>query len=159
MYGISQLVIYGIHGVCKILDIETRTVDRKEISYYVLEPHAQPGTRYYIPCHNPAATAKMRPLLSKSEIQNLLAASNGTEAWISDENRRKQLYRQLITSADPQELLKMIRCLHQQRESLRNTGKRLHLCDENFLRDAEHILVREFALVLEISDAEVAAFF
>lgn len=159
MYEISQLVIYGAHGVCKILDVEVRTVDRKPVSYYVLEPMAQPGTRYYVPCHNPAATAKMRNLLNKTQIQNLLSASSTDAEWITDENRRKQYYRKLITSSDPVALVQMLRCLYQHRDALRDTGKKLHLCDENFQRDAENILFKEFSLVLEIPEKEVATLF
>ncbi len=155
MYEISQLVVYGIHGVCRISDIEQRLVDHKQISYYVLQPLAQTSANFYIPCHNPVATAKMRPLLSKEEIETILITANSDGDWIPDENRRKQHYRQLVTASDPYALVRMVRCLYRQREQLRDTGRKLHLCDENFLRDAEHTLCKEFSLVLQVPEADV----
>ena len=52
MYNRGEQVLYGSHGVCLIIDIEVKSVDRKEITYYALEPLEQPGSRYYIPAHN-----------------------------------------------------------------------------------------------------------
>lgn len=159
MYEMGQLVIYGAHGVCRILDVEMRTVDRKPVSYYMLEPLSQPGTRYYVPCYNPAATAKMRNLLDRVQVENLLADKSGCEHWTTDENQRKQLYRRLINSPDPVELVQMVRSLHQHRDRLHDTGKRMHMCDENFLHDAERILYKEFSIALEIPEQEVASLF
>lgn len=53
-------MVYGIHGVCRIVDVESRRVDRKTVEYYVLSPCAQPDARFYVPVHNQAALAKMR---------------------------------------------------------------------------------------------------
>ena len=46
MLQIGSQVVYGIHGVCCIVDVEVRRVDRKKVEYFVLEPREQPGTRY-----------------------------------------------------------------------------------------------------------------
>lgn len=72
MYEVSPLVVYGMHGVCRIVDTESRTVDLKTVSYFVLEPLAQAGTRFYLPCHNSAALAKLRSLISLERLQNIL---------------------------------------------------------------------------------------
>ena len=67
MYQIGDYVVYGIHGVCRIVETEERTVDRKQVSYFVLEPVEQSGARYLIPMHNHAALDKLRPVLSREE--------------------------------------------------------------------------------------------
>ena len=38
MYHIGDQVVYGIHGVCRIVDEEKSTVDRKTVTFLVLEP-------------------------------------------------------------------------------------------------------------------------
>jgi CarD family transcriptional regulator len=61
-------VVYGVHGVCRITDIEIRKVDHKTVEYYVLAPCGQTGSCYYVPVHNQAAVAKMRTLMSKETL-------------------------------------------------------------------------------------------
>lgn len=158
MYQVCQMVVYGSHGVCRIVQMEERTVDRQNLSYYVLEPLAQPGTRYLIPSHNPAALAKLRPLLSKEHMTDLLRSAPDAKDWISDENRRKQHYRQIITSGDAGALITMVQCLEKHKQVQAEAGRKLHLCDENFLRDAQKVLSGEISVVMNIPEKDVPAY-
>lgn len=152
-------VVYGIHGVCTIVDVETKSVNRKKVEYFVLEPKEQPGARYYVPTHNPAALAKLRPLLSAEELETLLASESTRRiSWIADENLRKQKYRELINSADRAALISMIRALYRHRQEQLEAGRKFHQCDENFLRDAQKLLCSEFSLVLGIPQSEVSGY-
>lgn len=159
MFQIGDQVVYGIHGVCGIVALEERTVDRKKIRYFALEPLDQPGARYYVPSENPAALAKLRHLISLEDLRKLLSSSEIREScWIADENQRKQRYRELINSSDRVALLRMINTLHQHKKAQAAAGRKFHLCDENFLRDAEKLLNAEFALVLGIQPSEVGRY-
>lgn len=158
MYQIGQQVVYGIHGVCSIVDLEERTVDRKKISYFVLEPLEQPGTRYYIPSQNQAALSKIRPLMDRQSLQAMLTVENMGDAWISDENKRKQYYREIINGVDSPALLRMVYALHRHKQAQAEAGRKLHLCDENFLRDAQRVLSGELSIVLQIPTNEVLAY-
>ncbi len=159
MYQAGQQVVYGAHGVCTIVGTEARNVDRKTIEYFVLQPVQQPDSRYYVPSHNQNALAKMRPLMEKDALMALLQSKEiRTEAWIPDENRRKQYYRELITSLDLGAMIRMIHVLRQQRKQLLDTGKKFHLCDENFLRDAQRLLRTELLMVLDIPESELEGY-
>lgn len=159
VYKKGDRVIYGIHGVCNILDIEIRKVDRNKIEYYVLEPVEQLGSRYFVPTQNQVAVSKLRPILTRQELDVLLTSEQtNQDTWISDENQRKQRYRELINSSDRSALIAMVRTLHRQRSSQIAAGKKFHLCDDNFLKDAEKLLGTEFALVLGISPSEVGEY-
>lgn len=156
MYNRGERVLYGSHGVCLIIDIEVKSVDRKEITYYVLEPLEQPGSRYYIPIHNKTAVTKLSRLLSSEELQALLVSVKNSDCgWILDEGKRKQHYRELINSGDRAALLGMIRALYRHKQEQIEAGRKFHLCDENFLHDAEKLLREEFSLVLEIPKEQV----
>ena len=159
MLQVGSQVVYGIHGVCSIVDVEIRRVDRKKVEYFVLEPREQPGTRYYVPTQNQVALSKLRPMLTRDELEALLVSEQThRESWIADENQRKQHYRELINSGDRAALIGMICMLHEHKESQLAAGRKFHLCDENFLRDAQKLLNSEFSLVLGIPQAEVAAY-
>ncbi len=159
MFAAGQQVIYGIHGVCQILGTEVRSVDRKNVEYYALSPISQPESRFYVPVHNPAAVKKLRPVLSRTELDALLQSPEVTQdAWIPDENQRKQRYRELISSSDRTALLCMVRTLLKQKAQRLAEGKKFHLCDDNFLRDAQRLLSTEFSLVLQIPSDQVGAY-
>lgn len=151
MYRVGDYVVYGSHGVCRIVSREDRRIDRRVIEYFSLEPLGQPGAVFYVPSQNPAALAKLRPLMEREELDELLCSDqvrNG--CWIDDENRRKLRYRELIVSADRKALVTMVHTLHLHKQALSAEGKKCHQCDENFLHDAQKILTAEFALVLGI---------
>lgn len=159
MFQQGSRVVYGMHGVCTIIGIETRKVNYNAVEYYVLEPVKESADRYYVPTQNPAAVAKLRAILTKEQLDMLLSSPEvAVDAWIADENQRKQSYRELITSGDRAALLSMVKALHIHKEAQLAQGRRLHLCDENFLRDAESLLGGEFSLVLGIAPNEVGTY-
>ena len=151
MYQVGDQVVYGVHGVCRILDVEIKSIDRQKVPYFVLEPMDQPGARFYIPTQKPAALAKLSHLLTREELDALLAeAFRENNAWIEDENKRKLYYRELIGSGDRKALVAMVHALHQHKQQQLLNGKKFHLCDENFLRDAEKLLISEISMVLDV---------
>ncbi len=151
MYSLGDYVVYGSHGVCRILELEERVVDRKKLQYYVLEPVEQVGARYLIPVHNEVAVGKLRPVLSREELDALICSEDvRADAWIPDENLRKQTYRDLIGSGDRAAMIRMIGSLYRHKEEQAAAGRKFHMCDDNFLRDAQKLLSSEFAHVLGI---------
>lgn len=151
MYQIADQVVYGIHGVCKIVDQEKRVVDRKTVTYLVLEPVGQEGSRYLVPTHNEVAMSKIRPMLTPEQMEMLLHSEEiRTDNWIREENLRKNTYRELITSGDRAELLRMVYTLYNHRKEQTAIGKKVHLADDNFLRDAEKLLASEISVVMDM---------
>lgn len=156
MFQIGDQVVYGIHGICRIVDQEQRRVSGKNVLYLSLEPLGQTGSKFLVPTHNPAVMAKLRNLLTAQQAENLLAME-GVELsqWIQEENRRKQTYRELIGSGDCYKLISMLGMLYQHKSAQAASGRKLHMCDENFMRDAERLLVTEISTVLEKTPDEV----
>ncbi len=156
MFQVGDNVVYGIHGVCKVVDEEERTVNKKHLTYLALEPVGQDGSKYLVPIDNAAAMAKLRRMLSKEELEALLSSEEvRKDGWIKDENLRKQTYRELINSGDRAKLLCMVRTLYRHKAAQAAAGKKCHLCDENFLRDAERLLAGEMSMVLGIEPESV----
>lgn len=152
-------VVYGIHGVCHIDDIECKTVDRKRVEYYVLHPCGQTEATYYVPVHNEAAVAKMRKMLTAQQLDALLHSDDiRDEHWIAEENLRKERYRKLISRADCAELIGMIRSLHLHKQQLLAAGKKFHICDENFLKDAQRLITGEVSQIVGIAPQEVEGY-
>lgn len=157
MYEVDQLVVYGTHGVCRIVDTEEKRVDKKMIVYFVLEPLDQPGTKYYIPSQNAAALAKIRPLMPSAQLKDLLSDQTA-EPWILEDNRRKLRYREILTGVGITEILCMLRTIYIFRRSQSELGRKLHQCDEVFVHDAEKMLSSEISVVLDMPKAEALAY-
>ena len=52
----------------------------------------------------------------------------------------------------------MVRCLHRHKQQLLAAGKKFHLADDNFMRDARRILMGEMCVVLQMEQKEVDGF-
>jgi len=155
MYQTGDKVVYGMHGVCMIVDLDQRMIDGKQVTYLVMEPVGQSGSRYLVPTHNAAAMEKVRPMLNREALEALLSSDEiKADAWIRDEGQRKQAYRELITSCDRKRLAQMLCTLYRFRVRQVSAGKKVHMCDENFLRDAEKVLSGEIAVILNVSSVE-----
>lgn len=153
MFTTGDRVMYGSHGVCTIVDIEQRRIDRKDIEYYVLCPIKQIDARFYIPVQNPKALSKLSPLLSPMQLEALFREqANAADIWIEDENMRKQKYKEVISSGNRADLIQWVRSLHIRRRMIAEAGKKFHQADDNFLKDAEKLLTTEFSIVLNISE-------
>lgn len=151
MYVAGDRVLYGSHGVCRVTALEQRRIDKKLLTYLALEPEGQQGASYLVPTHNEAAMGKLSPVLSREELENLLASENiRSGQWVEDGNLRKTLYRELISSGDRERLLQMICALYRHKESRIAEGKKFHQTDDNFLRDAEKLICSEICFVLDL---------
>lgn len=159
MFQYGDQVVYAGHGVCKVLDLEYKVIDRKKIEFFVLQPLSHPETRFFVPTQNQIAVAKMQPIVTKEEIDKLLTDVSVAElCWIDEENLRKQKYRELLSGGDRAGLICMMRAAYKHKLEQISAGRKFHLCDENFLRDAERLLNSEFGLVLNVDEDGVAEY-
>ena len=151
-------VVYGKTGVCRV-------VDRREMAfsapggeeYYVLSPSNDPRSFVYVPCANEQLLSRMRPLLTKQEIDTLLDnACQQPLEWPEDKAERQILFREMLSGGECGELLRLIRCLYEKRVERLAAGKRLSTADESLLQDAIRLLEQEFSYSLELTRPQVA---
>lgn len=151
MYQSGEFVVYGIHGVCRVMGTEKQLVNRKRTEYLVLEPLSQNESKFYLPTQNPAAMGKLKSVLSRDEMNALMDSDDiRQDCWIKEENLRKQHYRDLIGSGDRVALMQMVSSLYRYKDEQAAAGRKFHQCDDNFLRDAEKLLCSEISLVMEL---------
>jgi CarD family transcriptional regulator len=161
MPAVGDTIIYGASGVCKITGIQNMTVDKKTLPYYVLKPVFESASTIYVQTGSEICKSKMRRILSDVEIYALIRQMpDECTIWEPDENRRKERYRGILAGADRFALVKLIKTLYRRQEELKASGKgkRLHVSDAQFLKDAEKILYDEFAYVLDIKRQDVLSF-
>ena len=153
MFKVNDVIIYGTQGVCQIVGVEEKTVSGAKRNYFVLKPVKDKGSTIFAPTDNERVLKKMRRLLSKAEINSLIDSMPGEDVvWIKNDNDRKERYRKILASGEHVELIKMIKAIYTHKKEREAGGKRLHMVDEHFLKDAEQTLYNEFQYVLKLSN-------
>ncbi len=159
MHNINDMVIYGTEGICRITDITVRDMHGGDVEYYVLKPVGESNSTIFVPTGSEVLTSKMRRILSAEEIYELIRTVTGERMeWIENENVRKERCKEILAEGDRRELMKMLRAIYLHGEERKSMGKKLHQCDERFMKDAEKLLYEEFAHVLNIKKEEVVPF-
>ena len=159
MYKIGDVVIYKNDGVCKIVDITLKSFKDRNIEYYVLQPVHNINAEIFVPKNNTDLVGKMRNILNKEEIlQMIKAMPYEEEICISDDFERKERFKKILTAGDITEIVRVVKTLYNHKQSQEQCGRKLHIADERILKDAERLLHDEFAYVLGISPEEVPGF-
>jgi CarD family transcriptional regulator len=153
------MVLYGAHGVCEVLGVEEKVVDGRRLDYYVLRPVHDAKTVIYLPTNSDKLTKKMRRILSVDEIYALVSTMpDETAIWIDNEPERKARYKAILAGGDRAELVRVIKALYFHQQERTAAGKKMHISDIQFMRDAEKLLYEEFAYVLNIKKEQVLPF-
>lgn len=156
MYSVNEKIHYGGSGVCVIQEIATMRFGRTRERYYVLKPVYQNSSLIYVPVENQQLVSKMRPVLSREEVDRLIdRMPEIPTAWEEDPQARKASFDALLRSNECSSLIVIIKTLHAHKERRQADGKNLHVADETYLREAQRLLYDEFAGALDIQPAQV----
>ena len=158
-YQVGDRVVYGIHGVCLVADVEEQRTAGEVTQYYVLQPVYDDKGKVFVPVGNERLERKMRRILSKEEIYELIQEMPSKDPiWIADDAVRKEQYRQILLAGDRRELVRLIKTLYLRQQEQSAKGKKLYKNDEKVMKEAEKMLYEEFAHVLDISPSQVLPF-
>lgn len=158
MYQKNCVVIYGLHGVCRIADVTIKDFSGQEETYYILKPIFDDRSTFFVPVKNSSAQ-KLRPLLSIEEVNALIEGISCQDViGIEDEKHRKDAYKKIIESGDRGEMMRLIKTLYMRKEEQQKAGKKQHIIDEHFMKEAESILYDEFAYVLQIEKDDIVPY-
>ena len=158
-YKVNDTILYGTHGVCRITEISERQFHDECREYYVLKPIYDDKATLFVPVMNERLVDKMRRVLTAAEIHELIEKmADENTIWIENESVRKEKYKEVLSQGDRVELVRLVKTLYHHQEEQRAKGKKLHMADERFMKDAERMLHAEFAHVLNIKYEQVLPF-
>lgn len=160
MYQVKDAVLYGMQGVCEIEAIEEKEFFGEKRMYYVMRQVYQNASTIYIPVDNEKSISKMRKVLSAEEIKPLiLGMPEEKTKWIVNDAVRKEKFKEVLQGGKREELIVLIKSVYLHKQKLLEEGKKkLHVADENAMKDAERLLYDEFAYVLKLERNEVLPF-
>ena len=156
MFVKDDIVIYGSSGLCKVLGITEKEFGETSFKYYELIPVYDNKSALYVPVTNQSLVNKMHKILSSNDIKEVIKTIyNEDYIWIEDETERKEYYKKVIEIGDRYELVKAIKAVYYHSKKQEELKKKVHICDERFLKDAQKMLFDEIAYVLEIERNQV----
>lgn len=159
MFKINDVVVYGSQGVCDIIAIEERKIGGEVKTYYVLKPKNDNGAICYVPTWNEKAWGKMRKVKTKKDVDALIDSMPDKKlTWITNDNERKETYKKILASGDQAAIISMLQALFFHKKERETAGKRLHMSDEHFMKEAEQLLYNEWQYVLNVDKAGLIAY-
>lgn len=157
----GEYVVYGTSGICMIEDIRVMkfALDTEPAPYYILRPEHNGTSTIYVPMRNQKLMDKIRPVMTKEEIDSLLLGMRDKEIeWEADRRVRGELFHDILVKGVSQRLLLMIRCIYLKKRELLENGKKPAATDENILKSAEKLVEEEFAHVLGIPKTDIGKY-
>ena len=147
----GSFISYCGHGVCRIDGLRKMNFGKGEQDYLVIAPINENGATIYLSADNPNIQTKIRPVLTKAEIDSVLAGIRSERmAWIDDRKTRVAQFQQILSNSEPRSLLLMAFCLQNRREE-----KGLPSSELDILHKAQNIIDQEFSFALEIPKQEI----
>lgn len=155
MFKVHDVIVYGTQGIYQIADIEEKAISGMKKTYYVLKSVNDSASTIFAPTDNEHVLKKMRRLLSKAEINQLIdSMPDEGFVWIKNDKDRKDHYRKILAGGEHVELIKMIKSIYTHKKERAAEEKRLHMVDEQFFKSAEQILYNEFQYVLDLDNKD-----
>ena len=159
MYKIGDIVIYGAEGLCRIVDITEKKFGKEVIEYYVLESIDSSDSTTYVPMHNEKSMSKMRHILREDEIVEIIKQFPANDMpWIDNDRERQKVFRDTLLFGNSKDIIRLARTIHLHQKKQEAQGRKLHMADERFLKDAERMIFDEIAYVMKIEKDQVLDF-
>ena len=152
----EQYVVYGKMGVCRVVDRRLLSFGGDKEEYYILAPARDPRSSVYVPSANETLMARLRPLLTRQEIDEILSCvTQAAVPWIEDRGERATQFRAIISGGDRRQIVRLVRCLYEKKQEKLAAGKKLSAADEAFLQECIRLVEEEFMLALDIPAGQV----
>lgn len=148
MFIINDYIIYGAHGVCKIIDIEKNNENNHD--YFIIE-----GIYSNILIKTPVKNKVfMRKVLNEKDATILIESLPEIDTiWINDAKERYKKYNKLLSNGLCKDLMKVIKTLYLRKGNPK--CKSITATDKVILEQAKVKVENEFAIALKIPNEEV----
>lgn len=149
-------MIYSVNGVCEIIDITEKVFGKTVIRYYVLKPISNGEATLFVPVNNENLVRKMKRLMTCDQLDKVINNVSVKDIeWNCNEAERKEEFRNTISFGNVSEILVLLKSIWIHRRMQNSKGKKLHISDEMYLREAEKIIKEEISTVIGVEQDEV----
>jgi len=159
MFKVNELVVYGLNGVCKIVDIKKlQLISNRGPSgdYYYLNPiSSKEDHLIYVPVDKVNnENGVMRALSKPGELEDILNSVNEVQPLeIVNEKYRREEYKAALLTLSPKNSVALIKSVRNRKKRLQQR-KNISETDLEFEKLALKFLCLEMSVVLGISTQE-----
>ena len=152
----GEKVLYSVNGVCEITDITEKAFGKTVMRYYVLKPISNNEATLFVPVNNENLVRKMKRLMTQPQIDEVLDDVSAKDVeWNNNEVVRKEEFRNTISFGNVSDILVLLKSIWLHRRIQNSKGRKLHISDEMYLREAEKIIKEEISTVIGVEQDEV----
>jgi len=150
MFEPGHLVIYSVHGICRIDGISDKEILGTSRQYYELHPISDVNLKISTPVDSDSLL--MIELIGREEAEEIIQSFKlpGIR-WIEKNTERNQTYSKIINSGNREEIAKIINTLMRQKQKVEENNKKLSHQDQTMLTSSQKVLFGEIAISLEIA--------
>ncbi len=150
MYKTNDYLVYQ-KDVCQVSNIE----ERNNINYYILHPIKDKSLKITIP----TSSDKIRDLITKEEITNLIKISKEIPLIDCEEKFIEIEYKRLLQEPTYENLIKIIKTAYMRNKHREEQNKKLAEKDTKYFNLAEEYLYNELSITLNLSYDETKKYF
>lgn len=152
-FSVGEKVLYNVNGVCEITE---KVFGSTAIKYYVLKPINNGDSTIFVPVNNEKLVGKMKRLMTQSQIDKIISeVSEQQPHWNVDDVTRKEAYKTAISLGNIRDILFLLKSIWIHSVIQNNKGRKLHIMDEMYLREAEKIIREEISTVVGVEQDAV----
>lgn len=144
MYQINDKIIYK-RDICIIKEIKKNFY--KETDYYCISPIIDPTLTINIPVDTPL----IKDILTKKEALTIIESIPKVELIDSDDKLLENLYKELLSTDDELDLVKIIKTTYLRNKKRIDTGKKIRDKDDTYFKKAENYLYTSLSISLNMS--------
>lgn len=156
----NDCTVYGLNGVCRILDIVPSPFDPHDPRlYYVMKPLT--GTENAM-IYTPVAygDSHFRPVMTQTEAMNVPALFRHVEIIsVDNEKKRRDTYSRTLAEGTPLACIRILKTVAVRREEMAGQKKHLPDLDIKFEEKAKKCLYGELSVALQCTYEEAQNFF
>lgn len=149
MYKKNDYLVYG-KDVCKVYDIETQKFNNED--YYLLRPIKNKDLKISAPITDKAK--KIRPLITKEEIDNLIKEIPSIEIITTENKFIEAEYKKILQNPTHKDLIRIIKTTYLHNKKRLDNNKKITEKDKIYFEQAEEYLYHELSIVLNLSYEE-----
>lgn len=147
MYKINDKIIYK-RDICIIKEIKKNYY--KETDYYCISPLSDTTLTINIPVDTPA----INDLLTKQETLSIIDHISKVEPIDSDDKSLENIYKELLSTDDILDLVKIIKTTYLRNKKRIDSGKKIGDKDDTYFKKAENYLYNLLSTSLDMTYEE-----
>lgn len=156
LHNIGEVVVYRKQGVYEITAVKEQDIGSVTKEYYVLSSVYDKNASVYVPVDSEALTSQIQRMLTKDEIDAIIAESKENPMeWIENNARRAQCFEEILKSGELSGILAVLNMFLFRKENVDKKCYRTFARDEKAFAAVQKIITEAFAYPLGLSKTEV----